>query len=182
MTTPLALSSEAYRRAEMCTVRRPSIRPSAYSGLTVCVAVWEQGCGCPLRADGVRSPCTWEETVGQPFLAYMLLCSDGSYYVGHTDDLPKRVTEHASGIGCVYTAKRLPVQLVWSQEFATRDEAKAAEARLKNWSRAKKQALIRGDFKAISALAKKKDWAGYKARRASDSSNPARPDHQPRPP
>ena len=101
-----------------------------------------------------------------PFFAYMLLCSDNSYYVGYTDDLQKRFTEHEAGVGCVYTANRLPVRLVWSQEFATRDEAKAAEAQLKGWSRAKKEALIRGDFGGLSALAKKKDWDAYRQRKA----------------
>ena len=114
--------------------------------------------------------------MGLPFFAYMLLCADDSYYVGHTDHLEKRFTEHEHGMGCAYTAKRLPVRLVWSQEFATREEAKAAELQLKGWSRAKKQALIRGDFQLISALAKKKDWAGYRARQAANKYNSASPE------
>jgi len=57
------------------------------------------------------------------------------------------------------------VTLVWSQEFFTREEALAAERRVKNWSRSKKDALIRGDFTALSQAAKKKDWAGYRIRR-----------------
>ena len=100
----------------------------------------------------------------KPFFAYMLLCADGSYYVGQTDDLTKRIAEHKSGVGCAYTSRRQPVRLVWSEEFAIRDEANAAEARLKGWSRAKKQALIHGDYGRISELAKK-DWAGYRERK-----------------
>jgi predicted GIY-YIG superfamily endonuclease len=50
----------------------------------------------------------------------------------------------------------LPVELVWSQEFVTRDEAKEAEDKIKGWSRAKKESLIRGDFDRISELSKKK--------------------------
>lgn len=119
--------------------------------------------------------------MAQPFFAYMLLCSDASFYVGHTDDLPKRVAEHESGVGCEYTAKRLPVTLVWSQEFSTREDAKEAEARLKRWSRAKKQALIRADFDALKTLAKKKDWSRHKERTAqrttdSEHDHPASPE------
>jgi len=90
--------------------------------------------------------------MGLPFYAYMLRCSDGSYYVGHTDDLEKRVGEHSLGQGCIYTSSRLPVELVWSQEFATREEAKAAESQVKGWNRAKKEALIAGRFDIVSAL------------------------------
>jgi predicted GIY-YIG superfamily endonuclease len=106
--------------------------------------------------------------MAKPFFAYMLECANGAYYVGHTDVLEKRVAQHEVGEGCEYTAERLPVKLVWSEEFATREEAKEAEARLKGWSRAKKQALIRGDFKTISILAKKKDWDTYMNRKDSN--------------
>jgi predicted GIY-YIG superfamily endonuclease len=101
----------------------------------------------------------------RPFFAYMLRCADQSYYVGHTDDLEKRVREHQEGGKCAYTERRLPVQLVWSQEFAARPEALAAELRIKNWNRAKKQALARGDFDELRSAAKKKDWVGYRQRR-----------------
>jgi predicted GIY-YIG superfamily endonuclease len=103
--------------------------------------------------------------MGRPFFAYMLRCADGSYYVGHTDDLERRVLEHAEGGKCAYTESRRPVQLVWSQEFASREEAVAAEMQIKDWSRAKKQALISGDFAALSRAAKKKDWTSYRRRR-----------------
>ena len=79
--------------------------------------------------------------MGRPFFAYMLQCADESYYVGHTDDLEKRLLEHNEGGKCTYTETLQPLQLVWSQEFATREEALAAELHIKRWSRAKKQAL-----------------------------------------
>ncbi|BDW83307.1 hypothetical protein MACH24_27450 [Erythrobacter sp. Dej080120_24] len=88
------------------------------------------------------------------FHTYILLCNDGSYYVGHTDDLDYRVAQHKSGALGGYTAKRLPVAFMWSEAFATRDEAFAAERRIKGWSRAKKEALIAGDWKRISKLAR----------------------------
>ncbi len=88
-----------------------------------------------------------------PFFAYLLRCSDGSFYAGHTDNMEKRLWQHQMGEGSKYTHSRLPVELVWFQEFTTRDEAKAAEFRLKGWSRAKKIALIEGRFDIISLLA-----------------------------
>ena len=79
----------------------------------------------------------------------MLRCSDGAYYVGHTDNLEARVALHQSGEVAGFTSTRLPVFLIWSQEFETREEALANERRVKGWSRAKKEALIRGDWKAV---------------------------------
>ncbi len=89
------------------------------------------------------------------FFVYLLRCADGSYYAGHTDDLTSRFGQHQSGKCGGYTAKRLPVSLAWSQEFATREEALAAEQQIKGWSRAKKEALMAGDWGRVSALAKK---------------------------
>ncbi|HEX7877097.1 MAG TPA: TrmH family RNA methyltransferase [Sphingobium sp.] len=89
------------------------------------------------------------------FHAYMLRCADGSYYLGHTDNLDQRIGQHQSGSIPGYTQKRLPVDLLWSQEFGSRDEALAAELRIKGWSRAKKEALIAGDWDLVSKLARK---------------------------
>ncbi len=85
----------------------------------------------------------------------MLQCTDGSYYVGHTDDLEARVGAHRSGSVEGYTQKRLPVTLVWSQDFSDREHALAAERQIKGWSRAKKEALIRGDWDEVQALSRK---------------------------
>ena len=90
------------------------------------------------------------------FWVYLLRCADGSHYTGHTDNLDKRIGEHAAGACGGYTATRLPVELAYSQECATRIEALSAERQIKDWSRAKKQALIRGDWAEISRLAKNK--------------------------
>ena len=89
------------------------------------------------------------------FYAYMLRCSDGSYYVGHTDDLEARIAAHQSGLLPGYTQRRCPLHLVWHQEFAERDEAFAAERQIKGWSRPKKEALIRGDWEAVQLLSRK---------------------------
>ncbi len=84
----------------------------------------------------------------------MLHCRGGQYYVGHTDDLDRRMAQHQSGAIPGFTADRLPVVLVWSESFQTRDEAREAERRIKGWSRAKKMALIRGDWGKVSDLSK----------------------------
>lgn len=90
------------------------------------------------------------------FWAYMLHCRGGYFYVGHTDDLERRIAQHKHGEIAGFTADHRPAELVWSQDFQSRDEATASEKRIKGWSRAKKIALIRGDWARISALAKKK--------------------------
>jgi putative endonuclease len=85
---------------------------------------------------------------------YILLCSDGSYYVGCTSgDLEKRIAEHQAGTFNGYTAHRRPVSLVFQQSFAAIDEAIAAERQIKEWRRAKKEALIRDDYAALPPLA-----------------------------
>jgi putative endonuclease len=81
---------------------------------------------------------------------YILRCADGSYYTGTTRrSVEERVSEHALGLikGC-YTASRLPVELVFSEYYERVDEAIAAERCVKGWSRAKKEAMMRGDFAA----------------------------------
>src|SRR5690606_13083461 len=87
------------------------------------------------------------------FWAYILRCADGSYYTGHTEDLENRVAEHQHGRFPGYTHDRRPVELVWSQDFATREEALSAELRIKPWSRAKKEALISGNWNLLSYFA-----------------------------
>ena len=88
------------------------------------------------------------------FWTYILLCSDGRYYTGHTDHLERRIAQHQHGGFCDFTSRRRPVTLVWSQDFATRVEALEAERRIKPWSRAKKEALIRGDWEMVSHFAR----------------------------
>ena len=90
------------------------------------------------------------------FWVYMLHCRGGVFYTGHTDDLDRRIAEHKSGLVRGFTSDKLPVELVWSQDFPNRYEALAAERQIKGWSRAKKMALIRGDWDTVSRLAKGK--------------------------
>jgi predicted GIY-YIG superfamily endonuclease len=88
------------------------------------------------------------------FWTYILRCADGSYYVGHTDKGDTRTSEHQLGMGSVYTRKRRPVVLVWADRFGTRAEALEAERKLKGWSRAKKEALIKGNVERLVALSR----------------------------
>ena len=88
------------------------------------------------------------------FSAYLLRCNDGSCYAGHTDDLDLRMAQHHTGALGGYTAQRRPVALVWSESFLTRDEAFAAERGIKGWSRAKKEALIAGDWELLTRLSR----------------------------
>jgi tRNA/rRNA methyltransferase len=87
------------------------------------------------------------------FWAYLLHCADRSYYAGHSDNLEQRLYQHQEGILRGYTYSRRPVELVWAAEFPTREEAKAAELKVKNWSRAKKEALIAGDWDRLRKAA-----------------------------
>ena len=89
------------------------------------------------------------------FWVYILRCADGSYYTGHTDNLEKRIGEHVSGIDpSCYTFKRRPLELVFSQDFPSREEALASERQIKGWSRKKKEAMMRGDWSEVSRLAR----------------------------
>ena len=91
------------------------------------------------------------------FWVYILRCADSSYYTGHTDNLEKRLAEHMTGaIPTCYTYNRRPVELVFSQEFATREEALASERQIKGWSRKKKEAMMCGDWAEVSRLAQSK--------------------------
>jgi putative endonuclease len=89
---------------------------------------------------------------------YMLRCADGSYYVGSARlGLDRRVAEHNAGTCGGYTSKRLPVTLVWAEHFLDVTDAIAAERQIKGWSRAKKEALMKGDFTLMRQLAKRRD-------------------------
>src|SRR3989442_1676337 len=86
------------------------------------------------------------------FHVYILRCADGSYYVGHTDNLEKRISEHHRGEIPGYTHTRRPVALVFAHELQTRVEALERERQLKGWSRAKKEALIKANWHRLQRL------------------------------
>ena len=88
---------------------------------------------------------------------YILKCSDDSYYTGVTSNLTQRMYQHESAFypDC-YTASRRPLELVFYAEFTNISFAIDKEKQIKKWSRAKKEALINGDYDALPNLAKKK--------------------------
>jgi len=86
---------------------------------------------------------------------YMLRCGDGSFYVGSTRNLETRLEQHTSGAGGEYTRKRLPVTLVFAEEYDRVDEAWAREKQIQGWSRRKRQALIDGEFGRLPGLSRK---------------------------
>jgi len=93
---------------------------------------------------------------------YILQCSDGSYYVGSTRDLEKRIEQHATGAGASYTRSRRPVRLVFAEEYERVDEAFAREKQIQGWSRAKRAALIARSAQSLPGL------SGSRYRRDAD--------------
>jgi predicted GIY-YIG superfamily endonuclease len=86
---------------------------------------------------------------------YILRCVDGTLYVGHTENLAARERTHNDGKGAKYTAGRTPVRMVYAEEHQSVESAIAREHQLKRWSRKKKEALVRGDQRALRALARR---------------------------
>ncbi|MBX3053014.1 MAG: GIY-YIG nuclease family protein [Caldilineaceae bacterium] len=86
---------------------------------------------------------------------YILECKDGSYYVGSTTDIERRVRQHNQGDGADYTARRRPVKLVFATEFVKIEDAYTAEKQVQGWRRDKREALIRGDYDVLPALSRK---------------------------
>lgn len=93
---------------------------------------------------------------------YILECADGSYYTGSTIDLDKRLNEHKDGRGANHTKKRLPVQLVYVEEYLRIDTAFKREKQIQGWSRIKKEALINGAFETLPNLAECKNETHYR--------------------
>jgi putative endonuclease len=89
---------------------------------------------------------------------YMLRCADGSFYVGSAtgEDLTLRIAQHQAGTFEGYTSLRRPVERVWSEYFDRITDAIAVERKIKGWSRAKKEALINGDWEALQTLSKRR--------------------------
>jgi predicted GIY-YIG superfamily endonuclease len=90
------------------------------------------------------------------YAIYILQCSDGSYYTGLTKDLDSRIREHEYGVRSeAYTYSCRPVKLVWSTVTESYREAFQWEHKIKGWSRAKKEALIRADIEGIHEIVKR---------------------------
>ncbi len=87
---------------------------------------------------------------------YILKCNDGSLYVGSTHNVEKRLIAHNLGKGALFTAQRRPVRLVYKETFENIEDALKRERQIKKWSRAKKEALLDGDYSALRNLSKRK--------------------------
>lgn len=77
---------------------------------------------------------------------YILKCADGSYYVGSTRDLDRRIFEDGTGAGAAHARKRLPAELVFAEEYTYLHEAYEREKQIRGWSRRNLEALISGDY------------------------------------
>ncbi len=88
------------------------------------------------------------------FYVYILKCSDGSYYSGHTDNLEVRLAQQATGDIPGSTSRRRPVQLVWTDTFNSRQDAFERERQVKGWSRAKKEALVKEEWDRLVVLSR----------------------------
>lgn len=86
---------------------------------------------------------------------YILRCDDGSYYTGSTWHIEQRLDEHNSGRGANYTARRLPVELMYYEYYERIDEAFYREKQVQGWTRRKKEALMDGRTDLLPLFAKK---------------------------
>jgi putative endonuclease len=76
------------------------------------------------------------------WFCYVVRCKDDSLYVGIATDVAERVKRHNWGAGPAYTAKRRPVELIWSERCGRSESAREREKEIKGWSRSKKLAMI----------------------------------------
>ncbi|MDD4101374.1 MAG: GIY-YIG nuclease family protein [Kiritimatiellae bacterium] len=85
---------------------------------------------------------------------YILRCSNGSFYVGHTNSVENRFARHLQKSGARHTASYEPERIEYTEEFDSEKEAIRRERQIKKWTRAKKTALINKDFEQLKALSK----------------------------
>ena len=94
---------------------------------------------------------------------YLLECRDGSYYIGVTNNLTRRLIEHAEGVDIFcFTFSRRPVILKNYMVFDNFYEAIKVEKKLKKWSKAKKEAFFRKDNETLHELSKCKNHTSHK--------------------
>ncbi len=91
-----------------------------------------------------------------PFSIYILRCSDGSLYIGHTEDLSQRLADHNAGRAALFTRNRRPVRVAYSETYDDVLTAIGRDRQLKKWSRKKKEALIADDLDGLHEAARRK--------------------------
>ena len=89
-----------------------------------------------------------------PFTLYILLCDDGTYYTGITQNLSDRLKRHRSGRGALHTARRSDIRVVYTEIHPSRKSAIARERQIKRWSHAKKKALVKGQIDKLTERAR----------------------------
>ncbi|WP_289061183.1 GIY-YIG nuclease family protein [uncultured Zobellia sp.] len=98
-----------------------------------------------------------------PYYVYILECADKSFYVGFTNNVERRLEEHQTGFyENAYTNKRRPVRLLYHLQFTKAYQALQIEKQLKGWSRAKKIALMNGEFERLQMLAECRNYTHVK--------------------
>jgi putative endonuclease len=103
---------------------------------------------------------------------YILECVDGSYYTGSTWNLERRLLQHQNGLGANYTQKRLPVKLVYCEQYNRVEDAFRREKQVQGWSRRKKQALIEGNIENLIEFSKNYTQYGRPASTGSANDSP----------
>tara|TARA_B110000285_G_C14539734_1_gene344465 strand:+ start:111 stop:410 length:300 start_codon:yes stop_codon:yes gene_type:complete len=93
---------------------------------------------------------------------YILKCSNNTYYTGSTKHLERRILQHQSGAGANYTKKHQPVELAYYEEYNRIDTAFYREKQVQNWSKAKKEALIKGELGKLNELSECKNGTHFK--------------------
>jgi len=77
------------------------------------------------------------------YFVYIVRCADGTLYTGYARDPHERTAVHNAGKGAKYTASRLPVDLVYSEQCDSLSSPLKREIQIKRWTRARKEALVR---------------------------------------
>ncbi len=113
-----------------------------------------------------------QKIILKKYYVYILKCNDNTFYTGITSNLEKRLVQHKAGFDPnSYTFKRRPIKLVWNQDFFDPNQAIVFEKKIKKWSKAKKKALIKGDFDLLPTLSECKNDSHYK-NKGLDSARP----------
>jgi len=114
-----------------------------------------------VRPEPVEGQSTDTASEQVSYIVYMLRCVDGSFYTSHTDALESMVAAHHAGKIPGYTRIKRPLKLVYTESFSTRLEALGRERQIKRWNRAKKQALVSGDWELLRRLDKREGPTGF---------------------
>ncbi len=115
-------------------------------------------------------------TQQESYYIYIILCNDGSYYTGLTDDLVRRFEEHKTGYyETCYTFSRRPLVLKYYETIPFLKDAVERESQIKGWSKAKKKALTEGNFHKLQLLSQCNNFSHHKYKDLEKGPDSARP-------